>query len=294
VITDLRAMARALNGEVVGGQVSCPGPGHSSKDRSLSVCLSATAPMGFIAHSHAGDDFMACRDYVAERLGFDRDGWKRERPAERVKPAPAPATIDADKVKAALEYWNASGDPRPTVVKAYLNSRGLDLPDDIAGSVIRWNGRIGAMVSLMRNVKTGEPQAVLRTYLDRGGRKRKIFDRDGNELGDRLFKGPTGGAAIMLDPPASGLHIGEGVETCLAARQEGLAPAWAVGSAGEIAKFPLLSRVETLTLLRERCSRNAEAAQACGNRWAGAAREVFNVWPTIGKDLNDAIQGRAA
>jgi putative DNA primase/helicase len=299
MIGDLRAMARALNGEVVGGQVLCPGPGHSPKDRSLAVRLSAASPQGFIAHSHCGDDWMTCRDHVSRLLGFGPDAWKRDRQEAKpkVKPAPAAPHDNADKIREALAYWHESGDPRRTVVKTYLNSRALALPDDIAGSVIRWNGRIGAMVSLMRNVLTGEPQAVLRTYLDRDGRKRTVFNRDGQELGERLFKGPAGCAAVMLDPfdsVTAGLHIGEGVETCLAARQIGLKPAWALGSAGEITKFPVLSQIEDLTLLRERCDVNARAAEACVRRWIAAGREVFNIWPTAGKDINDTIKSCSA
>jgi putative DNA primase/helicase len=291
VIGDLRAIARALGGDVVGGQVSCPGPGHSPKDRSLSVRINTAAPMGFIAHSHCGDDWIVCRDYVAGRLGFDRDGWKRDR--QEPKPRPAPVDNgDVDRIREALAYWNESGDPRRTVVTTYLASRGLGLPDDIAGSAIRWNGRIGAMVSLMRNIRTGEPQAILRTYLDRGGRKRTIFDSEGKALGERLFKGPTGGAAVMLDPFNSvtdALVIGEGVETCLTGRQLGLRPAWALGSCGEIKKLPLLERVRSLTIHRERCARNAEAAETCAARWIKAGLQVFDAWPTAGKDINDAV-----
>jgi putative DNA primase/helicase len=47
--SDLRTIARTLGGEVVGRQVLAPGPGHSSKDRSLSVTVSATAPDGEFA-----------------------------------------------------------------------------------------------------------------------------------------------------------------------------------------------------------------------------------------------------
>ena len=66
----LNAVARALGGEVSGkSSVVCPGPGHTRKDRSLCVTLSAAAPDGFIVFSHAGDDWRACRDYVAGRLG---------------------------------------------------------------------------------------------------------------------------------------------------------------------------------------------------------------------------------
>ena len=34
---DLRALQRALGGEISGAQLLCPGPGHSQGDRSLAV-----------------------------------------------------------------------------------------------------------------------------------------------------------------------------------------------------------------------------------------------------------------
>jgi hypothetical protein len=63
----LRSWAQALGGEVCGVQVLCPGPGHGPTDRSLSVKMSANG--GFVVHSFAGDDPIACRDYVRQRLG---------------------------------------------------------------------------------------------------------------------------------------------------------------------------------------------------------------------------------
>jgi hypothetical protein len=64
-LLDLRTLARALGGEIVGGQVLCPGPGHSAGDRSLAVRPSAQSPFGFIAHSHAGDQWPVARDCTA-------------------------------------------------------------------------------------------------------------------------------------------------------------------------------------------------------------------------------------
>ncbi len=142
------------------------------------------------------------------------------------------------------------------------------------------------MVALFRNIRTGEPQAVSRTFLDRDGRKR-----------GRQFLGPVGGAAVMLDgfeTVTSGLHIGEGVETCLAARQLGLRPAWALGSSGAIAAFPVLSGVECLTLLSEHDDASAKAVEACAARWHAAGRGVLINRPIGGKDLNDVVKGQAA
>jgi hypothetical protein len=71
MVFDARSVAQALGGDVVNrDSVSAPGPGHSRKDRSLSIRLDANAPGGFIVNSFAGDDPLACRDYVRQRLGL--------------------------------------------------------------------------------------------------------------------------------------------------------------------------------------------------------------------------------
>lgn len=69
---DLRSAAHALGGEVSGGQVLAPGPGHSPKDRSLSVKPDPNAPGEFIVFSFVGQDWQTCKDYVREKLGLVR------------------------------------------------------------------------------------------------------------------------------------------------------------------------------------------------------------------------------
>jgi hypothetical protein len=104
--------------------------------------------------------------------------------------------------------------------------------------------------------------------------------------------GRAKGAAIKLDPDeniAYGLHIGEGLETCLAARLAGFRPVWALGSAGAIATFPVLSGIKAITVLMENdaTGTNARAAQQCAAQWRAAGCEVIGVEPLVGKDLND-------
>lgn len=279
----LSELAHALGGDVVGRQVLAPGPGHSPKDRSLSITISATAPDGFLAFSHSGDHFAACRDYVRARLGLPLHAPRR--PSEGRGRPPKSRLEDSGrkkKIASALAVWRESADPRGTLAETYLRSRDLELGDDIAGEVLRWNPRLGAMIALFRNVLTDAPQAVSRTYLDREGRKL-----------DRKFLGPVAGAAIKLDADDAvldGLHIGEGVETCLAARQLGLRPTWALGSAGAIAAFPVLNGIEALTLLAEQDDASARAVEACAARWHAIGREVLINRAVGGKDLNDALR----
>lgn len=285
---DLRTIAAALGGEIASGQVIAPGPGHSPRDRSMTVRLSPTSPDGFICFSHAGDDFRDCRDYVRKRLGLDPDGWKRKDDvlftANKTRSI---ADVDKATGKAeALAIWRASVDPRGTLAEQYLRSRGLELPDDLAGDVLRWNVGINAIVGLFRNVHTGEPQAITRIFLDREGRKI-----------NRMFKGPVGGAAVMLDDhaaPIYGLHIGEGVETCMAGRQLGFKPAWAVGSAGAIGSFPLIATVNSVTAFAETDDNgtNAKEIGKLAARWEAAGREVLIVTPEIGGDMNDTLQAK--
>lgn len=67
---DLQTLQRALGGDISGGQLLCPGPEHSPADRSMSIKLNANAPDGFVVHSFADDDPIACRDYVRKKLGL--------------------------------------------------------------------------------------------------------------------------------------------------------------------------------------------------------------------------------
>jgi hypothetical protein len=211
-------------------------------------------------------------------IGGEQRPWMTRAQAE----PPEPSTDDSAYARS---VWNAGVDPRGTPVERYFAGRGLRLDDDVSGLVLRWHPGISAMIALFRNIETDAPQAISRTFLD--GEARKIA---------RKFLGPVAGAAIKLDADEevlSGLHVGEGIESCLAARQIGLRPVWALGSAGAISNFPLLSGIDALSLLREHDDANARAAIACGTRWKDAGREVFDVWPNAGNDVNDAVIGAA-
>jgi hypothetical protein len=187
------------------------------------------------------------------------------------------ATTTAD----ALAMWREADDPHHIAPFLYFVSRKLELDHDLCGRVLRWHEHDRALVALFRNILTDAPQAVSRTFIN----------DDGNKI-ERRFYGPNGGAAIKLDPDDSvtvGLFVGEGVETCLSARQLGMSPVWALGSATAIETLPVLDGVETLTILAEHCERNARAIETCGERWTAAGREVLINYPLVGKDLNDVL-----
>jgi hypothetical protein len=287
---DPRAVARALGGKVSGRNVVAPGPGHSRADRSLSIKIDPAAPDGFIVFSFAGDSPITCRDYVRAALGLGARERQRQEPSRR-RSRPCVVMPDddfANRSELALRLWNEARDPRGTTVADYLASRSLMLPEGIGGDVIRFHPRlsfsgraVGAMVALFRDIRTNEPCGIHRTFLDGAGRKL-----------DRKMLGRARAAAIKLDADETvtfGLHVGEGLETCLAARLAGFRPVWALGSASAVAAFPVLSGIEAITVLGEVGDGGAShrAAQACGARWIEAGQEVLVVEPLVGGDLND-------
>jgi hypothetical protein len=274
------------------------------------VRLDATAPDGFLIYSHAGDDWRKCRDYVREQLGLPRwdpgDEQQRSVPGHRVdkwdlaaietesNERPRPWTEDeAERIAAARNIWAESRDPRGTLTEWYLREqRKLDLPEDIVGHVVRFHSacpwrnentgrtdRVPALIVPFRSIDDDAITAVHRIALN----------RDGTKLGRRML-GIVHRTAIKFDAVGETLTVGEGVESVMAARQLGFAPAWALGSVGAISFFPLIDGVKRLVILGESGAPSKRAIKFCGTRWHRAGRRVRVVMPNDGlSDLNDAL-----
>ena len=308
----LRTIARATGGIVQGRQVLAPGPGHTLNDQSLSIRLSAQSPTGFIVYSHSGDDFRVARDFVAAKLGLGPDAWKRNQSLavfnihgeaqgqpKAVDDDKQLSTDDAARIARARAIWDAAEAATGSLVESYLRSRGLHLNlVSNVHEVIRFHPRtpwrdeeagvtiyVPAMVAAMRQVQGDDVTAIHRTRLTPEGAK----------VGRRML-GLASGSAIKLDADDAvemGLHVGEGIESCLAARQLGFKPAWALGSASAIERFPALAGIEALTLLAENDATNARAVEVCAERWAAAGADVNIIRSTRGNDLNDVLKPEA-
>ena len=312
---DVRAIAHALGGEVLGRDtVMAPGPGHSRKDRSLAIKLEATAPDGFLTYSHAGDDWKTCRDYVRSRLGLPAwepgDEQRRTIPPSRIQQWDL-AAIRAEvnegprqwnedelaRIASARKIWDEGKDPRGTLAETYLSEhRKLDLPEPLCGAVLRFHPHCP-----WRNEGDGETEripALIAAFRSIGndvvtGIQRIRLNPDGSKNGRRML-GIVHRAAIKIDPAGERLCIGEGVETCLAGRQLGFAPAWALGSVGAISFLPLIDGVRQLTIFGEAGEASAGAIKIAGTRWRKAGRRVRVVMPNTGSDLNDVISERVS
>lgn len=83
-------LAKVLNGDASGNNVTAPGPNNIDRrhDRSMSITVDPYAPDGFVVHSHSAKNTdLECKDYVRRHLGLG--DWKptpREQDKPRVKP----------------------------------------------------------------------------------------------------------------------------------------------------------------------------------------------------------------
>jgi hypothetical protein len=106
-MSHLDTTARQLGGDVACRQrlqIVCPGPGHSPKDRSLSVFLDPNSPDGFRVHCHApGDDWRQARDHVRERLGIAVSTTSKSLP--RTSTTSTPITPTTDRTAPAMAIW---------------------------------------------------------------------------------------------------------------------------------------------------------------------------------------------
>jgi hypothetical protein len=202
---------------------------------------------------------------------------------------------EAARIRSALGIWREAHDVRGTVAARYLASRGLKLPPRAEG-VLRFHPsclfgpgvRYPCLVALYRDITTNEPRGIHRTALT----------GDGCKIG-RMTLGLTSGAAIKLSPDdevEGGLTIGEGIETTLRGMMFGLRPAWALGCASAIKKFPILTGIEALTILVDNDANGTGqgAARHCAERWSATRREVRLIKPNArDTDIADILSESA-
>jgi putative DNA primase/helicase len=276
VLHNLRTAARAFSGVVSGrDSILCPGPGHSRKDRSLSVRFDPNAPDGFWVKSLAGDDWRVCRNYVRERLGLTHEN-DSGRSAESRRLAPEPRRQDDDE-RRALELASAAayvGEMRP--VRGTPGERSPRYPphrhrcnlrrartnrcDRLApGSVFQRAGhpprgqRLGCIVGVMTDPIRAKPTgAISRTYVDDDLRK----------VGQaKTLASPSG--IVRLTPNGdvlSGLRLAEGLETALTAMAVGLRPMWATGSTETMKKIAVLPGIDCVTIVADHDAEKALSA----------------------------------
>jgi phage/plasmid primase-like uncharacterized protein len=192
----------------------------------------------------------------------------------------------------AARLWEQASPLGPEAT-GYFERRGIDMDAVPEQGGLRWHPRCpwgsgtkSCVMARYTDTATGEPRGIWRRPI----------------TGEKpMSLGPMSGCVIRLWPDDAvneGLVIGEGIETTLAAatriehRGALLRPAWATGSAGNMAMFPVLAGIEALTILVDHDASGAgqKAAEACAQRWGDAGRKVSRLMPgDLGADFNNLV-----
>jgi hypothetical protein len=200
-----------------------------------------------------------------------------------------PRSTKRDHLELARVIWCEAVDARGTPAEAYLRSRGLELPGE---PVLRFHPRcphgkhvLPAMIAQMSCPLTGEARGIHRTFIKPDGSGKA------DVASPKMMLGPAG-VIRLYEPEGCGLGITEGIEDALAIAQRiGWGPVWAAGSAGAIARFPVLAH-RTLNVF---CDANDGGvsilrAKECRERWKRAGFEVWVHTPPEGTDWDSATR----
>jgi putative DNA primase/helicase len=212
IAPDPYELRRQHGGVVLSGGQSWlgPGPGHSRRDRSLSVTI---APDGKpLIYSFAGDDFRACADHLGIELGSPAPAARRS--WTRLPPPPLPDPR-------AVQMWREARKDGEAVA-AYLRSRGitLDVPPSLRQSVELVHGRMA--VPTMVAAVEGSDRRVLAVQT-----LRLTWDARQAPVGlKRITTGKLYDGAVRLAAAGEVLGLAEGVETGLSALQLSGVPVW--------------------------------------------------------------------
>jgi hypothetical protein len=269
---DIKTAAQLLGGDAYRNRVLCPGPGHSKRDRSLSVTFHADG--SFTTNSFSGDDFRDCRDHVKIILGITRE----DPVVVSAPPGPIYSGSSAARIASMDRLWAQCVPIAGTLAERYLNRRGLSYNGD--SWRFRPTGR--ALIAIISDAITGDPIGWHETLLD----------GDGNKTG-RLMHGRATGGVVRLYPcgDTHELGIAEGIETALAT---GFRPVWACLSSSIMKGFPVLSGIGHLKVFADHDKAGVEAANAVGERWHTAGRRVSLTMPELpGADFADILQEAA-
>jgi hypothetical protein len=194
----------------------------------------------------------------------------------------------------ALKLWNASFIADNTIVRTYLNSRGImgAIPADVRflpGHKHNPSGRkYPIMIAGIKHWPSKEVMAVHRTWLLPDGRDKAPVNPKKMMLGRVL------GGGIQLAEPAKTMVVAEGLETALSVLQETGLPVWAgLSTSGMVGlALPALPLGQQIIIACDNDPAGLKAADQAAENWTKQGRDVRLAIPPSNKDFNDLITGK--
>lgn len=265
----------------IGGEVSdggkralCPGPGHTIKDRSMSLLLTSR---GLVVNSWSPKtDWQECRRWLEERGHVDAFCKTASTADARPRGPRAklqPRTYDPRKIAYAKRLWDQGLPTEGTLVARYHERRGLDAAM-AASSQVRFAPQCDHRAyGTLRGRPTTSPAMICRitapdgaicgihkTYLDPQTEYRRV------EGPIRQILGRLMGGAIRLHQSDRRLLVAEGYETTQSASRRFDTPAWCLLSAANFYEWLPPRGVEELLIAGDPGIQGVAAANTLADR----------------------------
>jgi putative DNA primase/helicase len=297
---DLAAIVSRLGGDLYQGGTAAlvPAPGHSRRDRSLSLRV---VDGGRRLLWHAFTEAKAAD--VWAYLGLERGFIREETPAEQRRRQEAERRERARKLGFCGDLWRETVAASGTAVEAYLRGRGIKGPipptlrfHGAAPTSYPWNAPEGgqvrtfpAMVAIA-TAEDGKSAAGLHvTFLASDGSGKAALRSPRRMFGD------LSGAVVQLAPCPEGeaLAVAEGIETALAYRDLTGVPTWAALSTSGLRRFIPPHGLRRLIVAAD-CDDGGEglaAARVCAERATRRCDVSLDPAPE-GLDWADVLRGK--
>lgn len=266
----LHAIVAALGGDLYHGgrRANVPAPGHSARDRSVSLLVSGDR---VVIHSFGAADWRAVRDRLQDLRLIDADG----RISGGGRPAPSASGTRPGRetrVATARRLWDgaralASG----SLSHRHLVGRSVGL-DPVGLTALRHHP--DAPLSVFRAGGPTRPALVARitdaqarltaveiVYLDPNGRR-----ADWLRVPRKTVGVVPPGSAVRLSPTAPDMLVGEGVLTVLSAMERFGRPGWALMSAHNLSAWSPPPGVRRVLIAGDRGAAGERAAACLRSR----------------------------
>jgi putative DNA primase/helicase len=256
-------------------------------ERGTFICSKCGAGDGFrLVQLLHGCDFATARKMVMEAAGLS-DEESAVQPIQPQRTTAKPDKLEWSPTAEAI--WRKTQGLRGTLGETYLLSRNCMLPPK--DSHLRYLPPDGnyppSLCAGVTDAITGKPLSLHFTRLAADGCGKAGTDQD-----RLLLKGHRkAGGVVRLWPDeavTTSLGLAEGIESALAAAH-GFTPVWAAIDANNMAAFPVLAGIQSLTLFIDHDAAGIRAGMACAERWSRRVevRKVMSEVP--GEDFCDVV-----
>ncbi|WP_375590109.1 toprim domain-containing protein [Hoeflea alexandrii] len=284
-------LAQALGGHRVGDSWMARCPAHNDVTPSLAIKDGHQSRL--LLHCHAGCQ----QEAVIERLkclGLWGAKTRASVPVKKVRRLPpnrSLAEATTAQFSKAMNIWQTAEGFGGSLAEKYLGCRGITM-QDLCG--LRYHSELyhpsgesfPAMIALVTDGVSGEPQAIHRTYLSHDGQAKAPVEAS------RMMLGKVRNGVVRLADAQGTLLLGEGLETCMSAMQVTGIPAWAALSTTGLQTVELPQSIAHVTILADGDAPGEEAATTAAARLAKEGRTVRIARAPKGLDFNDLLMGR--